>query len=233
MRRAASGSCSTSGKQGRHRYRFRIDGDIEIPDPASHFQPDDVHGPSEVIDHAYDWKCPDWNGRPWHDAVFSELHVGTFTPEGTFRAAIEKLDHLAATGITAIELMPVADFPGRWNWGYDGVLLFAPDSSYGRPDDLKALVDAAHARGLMVFLDVVYNHFGPEGNYLGRIAPQIFHRRADALGRRHRLSRAGGAPVRHRERAALARANTASTGCASMPCTPSSRRGEPDILQRV
>ena len=156
------------------RYRFEIDGGIEIPDPASHFQPDDVHGPSEVIDHRYEWKCPDWKGRPWHEAAFSEIHVGTFTPEGTFRAAIEKLDHLAATGLTALELMPLADFPGRWNWGYDGVLPFAPDSSYGRPEDLKALVDAAHARGLMVFLDVVYNHFGPEGNYLGRIAPRFF-----------------------------------------------------------
>ena len=95
-------------------------------------------------------------------------------PEGTFRAMIEKLDHLAETGITALELMPLADFPGRWNWGYDGVLQYAPDSSYGRPEDLKALIDAAHARGLMVFLDVVYNHFGPEGNYLGRIAPSFF-----------------------------------------------------------
>ena len=156
------------------RYRFEIDGDIEIPDPASHFQPDDVPGPSEVIDHRYEWRCSDWKGRPWHEGVFSEIHVGTFTREGTFRATIEKLDHLAATGITALELMPLADFPGRWNWGYDGVLPFAPDSRYGRPEDLKALIDAAHARGLMVFLDVVYNHFGPEGNYLGRIAPRFF-----------------------------------------------------------
>jgi malto-oligosyltrehalose trehalohydrolase len=156
------------------RYHFEIDGDIEIPDPASHFQPDDVPGPSEVIDHRYEWRCSDWKGRPWHEGVFSEIHVGTFTREGTFRVAIEKLDHLAATGITALELMPLADFPGRWNWGYDGVLPFAPDSRYGRPEDLKALVDAAHARGLMVFLDVVYNHFGPEGNYLGRIAPRFF-----------------------------------------------------------
>jgi maltooligosyltrehalose trehalohydrolase len=156
------------------RYRFRIDDDIEIADPASHFQPEDVHGPSEVIDHAYHWQCPNWKGRPWSDAVFLEAHVGTFTREGTFRSMMERLDHLAATGVTAVELMPVSDFPGRWNWGYDGVLLFAPDSSYGRPEDLKALIDAAHARGLMVFLDVVYNHFGPEGNYLGRIAPQFF-----------------------------------------------------------
>jgi maltooligosyltrehalose trehalohydrolase len=156
------------------RYRFRIDGRIEVPDPASHFQPEDVHQPSEVIDHDYAWTANDWRGRPWPEAVFLELHVGTLTPQGTFRSAIEKLDHVAATGITAIELMPVADFFGRRNWGYDGVLWYAPDSAYGRPDDLKALIDAAHARGLMVFLDVVYNHFGPEGNYLGQYAPQFF-----------------------------------------------------------
>ena len=155
-------------------YRFKVDGELEIPDPASHFQPDDVHGPSELIDHRYDWQCTGWTGRPWHETVFSEVHVGAFTPQGTFQAAIGKLDHLAATGITALELMPLADFPGRWNWGYDGALLFAPDSTYGRPKDLKALIDAAHARGLMVFLDVVYNHFGPEGNYLHRIAPDFF-----------------------------------------------------------
>jgi malto-oligosyltrehalose trehalohydrolase len=156
------------------RYRFKIDGEIEIPDPASHFQPDDVQGPSEVVDHAYEWKCTDWKGRTWEEAVFSEVHVGTFTRAGTFRAMIDKLDHLVDTGITALELMPLSDFPGRWNWGYDGVLPFAPDSAYGRPDDLKALIDAAHERGLMVFIDVVYNHFGPEGNYLPRIAPQFF-----------------------------------------------------------
>src|SRR6185312_14760942 len=146
-------------------YRFNIDGELDIPDPASHFQPHDVHGQSEVVDHAYDWQCRDWAGLPWERAVFSEVHVGTFTREGTFRAVADRLDHLAATGITALELMPLADFPGRWNWGYDGVLPFAPDSSYGRPEDLKALIDAAHARGLMVFLDVVYNHFGPAGRY--------------------------------------------------------------------
>ena len=156
------------------RYQFRVDGRIELPDPASHFQPEDVHKPSEVIDHAYAWAAREWRGRPWHEAVFLELHVGTFTPQGTFRGAIEKLDHVADAGFTAIELMPVADFSGRRNWGYDGVLWYAPDSAYGRPEDLKALIDAAHARGLMVFLDVVYNHFGPEGNYLGQYAPQFF-----------------------------------------------------------
>ncbi|HEX4556438.1 MAG TPA: malto-oligosyltrehalose trehalohydrolase [Xanthobacteraceae bacterium] len=157
------------------RYKFRIDGEVEVPDPASGFQPEDVGGPSEVIDHgAYEWRSPEWRGRPWEDAAILELHVGTFTPERSFRAAIDKLDHVAQAGFTAIELMPVADFAGSRNWGYDGVLLYAPDSAYGRPDDLRALVDAAHQRGLMVLLDVVYNHFGPEGNYLGRYAPQFF-----------------------------------------------------------
>ena len=160
-------------KPGAH-YQFRIDGEIVIPDPGSRFQPQDVNGPSEVIEQRYAWTTPDWKGRRWEETVIYELHVGAFTPEGTYRALIERLDHLVETGITALELMPVADFPGRWNWGYDGVLPFAPDSAYGRPEDLKALIDAAHARGLMVFLDVVYNHFGPEGNYLPRIAPQFF-----------------------------------------------------------
>jgi malto-oligosyltrehalose trehalohydrolase len=145
-------------------YRFVLTDDLRVPDPASRYQPHDVHGPSEVVDPAaYDWKDAAWSGRPWHEAVLYELHVGTFTPEGTFRAAIGKLDHLCALGVTALEIMPVGDFPGRRNWGYDGVLPYAPDGAYGRPEDLKALIDAAHARGLMVLLDVVYNHFGPEG----------------------------------------------------------------------
>jgi malto-oligosyltrehalose trehalohydrolase len=177
MRRSDDGwfKLMIPGARPGDRYKFRIDGGIEVPDPASSFQPEDVHGPSEVIDHAaFEWQSRGWSGRRWHECVFLELHVGTFTREGTFRAVIDKLDDIAATGITAIELMPVADFPGRWNWGYDGVLLYAPDSAYGRPEDLKALVDAAHQRGLMVFLDVVYNHFGPEGNYLASYAPQFF-----------------------------------------------------------
>jgi malto-oligosyltrehalose trehalohydrolase len=156
-------------------YKFRIDGAVDIPDPASAFQPQDVAGPSEVIDHTtYQWRAQDWRGRPWQEAVLIETHVGTFTPAGTYRAMIERLDHLVATGFTALELMPLADFPGQRNWGYDGVLWYAPDSAYGRPDDLKLLVDEAHQRGLMVFLDVVYNHFGPEGNYLGQYAPSFF-----------------------------------------------------------
>jgi maltooligosyltrehalose trehalohydrolase len=156
-------------------YKFRIDDALDIPDPASAFQPQDVAGPSEVINHgAYQWRALDWRGRPWHEAVLIETHVRTFTPEGTYRAMIDRLDHLVATGFTALELMPLADFPGKRNWGYDGVLWYAPDSVYGRPDDLKALIDEAHLRGLMVFLDVVYNHFGPEGNYLGQYAPSFF-----------------------------------------------------------
>jgi maltooligosyltrehalose trehalohydrolase len=157
------------------RYKFRIDGEIDVPDPASAFQPDDVSGPSEVIDHAsYQWRAGEWRGRPWQETVLIETHVGTFTPEGSYRAMIEKLDHLARSGITALELMPLADFAGKRGWGYDGVLWYAPDSAYGRPEDLKTLIDEAHLRGLMVFLDVVYNHFGPEGNYLGRYAPNFF-----------------------------------------------------------
>ena len=163
------------GVQAGTRYKFRIDGDTDVPDPASAFQPDDVSGPSEVIDQAsYPWRAADWRGRPWPETVLLETHVGTFTKEGTYRAMIGKLDYLVASGITAVELMPLADFAGARNWGYDGVLWYAPDSAYGRPDDLKALIDAAHLRGLMVFLDVVYNHFGPEGNYLGRYAPSFF-----------------------------------------------------------
>ncbi|BAU48062.1 1,4-alpha-glucan branching protein [Sulfurifustis variabilis] len=160
------------------RYRYRIDGGLVVPDPASRFQPDDVHGPSELIDPgAWEWTDRAWRGRPWDEAVLYELHVGSFTPEGTYAGVQGRLDHLKAVGVTAIELMPLADFPGARNWGYDGVLPFAPDSRYGRPEDLKALVQAAHAKNLMVFLDVVYNHFGPEGNYLSAYAAPFFTER--------------------------------------------------------
>jgi len=162
------------------RYRFVLPDGLRVPDPASRYQPADVHGPSEVIDPAaYVWRDAGWTGRPWPEAIVYELHIGAFTPQGTFRAAIAKLEHLAALGVTAIEIMPIGDFPGRRNWGYDGVLPYAPDSSYGRPEDLKALVEAAHIRGLTVLLDVVYNHFGPEGAYIHAIAPQIFTDRHD------------------------------------------------------
>jgi maltooligosyltrehalose trehalohydrolase len=157
------------------RYAFRIDGGLVVPDPASRSNPDDVHRASQLVDPAaFRWPDAGWRGRPWHEAVIYELHVGCFTPEGTFRAAIGRLDDLVALGVTAIELMPVADFPGRRGWGYDGVLLFAPESGYGSPDALKQLVAAAHARGLMVLLDVVYNHFGPDGNYLHAYAAEAF-----------------------------------------------------------
>jgi malto-oligosyltrehalose trehalohydrolase len=157
------------------RYRYRVDGELAVPDPAARWNPGDVHGASAVVDPgAFDWTDGRWRGRPWHDAVVYELHVGTFSPQGTFRGVTERLDHVVALGATAIELMPLADFPGARNWGYDGVLAFAPDARYGTPEDLKALVVAAHARGLMVLIDVVYNHFGPEGNYLHRLAPPFF-----------------------------------------------------------
>ncbi len=157
------------------KYRFRIDGDLRVPDPASRFQPDDIHGASEVIDPtAYAWRHNDWKGRPWEETVLYELHVGTFSPEGTYQGVIDRLDYLVALGVTAIELMPLADFPGKRDWGYNGAYPYAPDASYGRPEDLKALVDAAHGHGLMVFLDVVYNHFGPEGNYLHAYAKRFF-----------------------------------------------------------
>ena len=160
------------------KYIFQIDEGQKVPDPASRFQGKDVHAPSEVIDPtAFDWKDLSWKGRPWEEAVVYELHVGTFTPAGTFAAVRERLDYLADLGVTALELMPVADFAGKRNWGYDGVYPFAPDSSYGRPEDLKELVQNAHSRGLMILLDVVYNHFGPEGNYLGCYAPQFFTER--------------------------------------------------------
>ncbi|HEY6863977.1 MAG TPA: malto-oligosyltrehalose trehalohydrolase, partial [Burkholderiales bacterium] len=160
---------------GGERYRYRIDSDLLVPDPASRFNPDDVHGPSELVDPlAYEWRDAAWRGRPWEDAVIYELHVGTFSAEGTYAGVERRLDELAGVGVTAVELMPLADFPGTRGWGYDGVLPYAPDASYGRPEDLKRLVDGAHARGLMMFLDVVYNHFGPDGNYLHSYAPRFF-----------------------------------------------------------
>ncbi len=150
------------------RYQYVVDGDGPFPDPASRFQPEGVHGVSEVTDpHAYAWGDSGWRRPPLRDLVVYELHIGTFTPEGTFAAAIKKLPCLCDLGIKALQIMPVADFPGTRNWGYDGVSLFAPARCYGRPDELKALVDAAHALGLAVALDVVYNHLGADGNYLG------------------------------------------------------------------
>ena len=160
------------------RYDFQIDGNQRVPDPASRFQPTGVHGPSEIVDPSgFDWRDEGWSGRPWKESVIYELHVGTFTPEGTFAAAEKKLEYLAEVGVTAIELMPLSDFPGTRNWGYDGVLPYSPARCYGRPEDLKSFIQAAHARGMMVLLDVVYNHFGPEGNYLPLYAHDFFTER--------------------------------------------------------
>ena len=162
---------TSSGTQ----YQFVIEGKQAVSDPASRFQPAGVHGPSEVVNpRSYEWHDANWHGRSWHEAVIYEMHVGIFSPEGTYAAAEEKLEYLADLGVTAIELMPISCFPGERNWGYDGVLPYAPTANYGRPEDLKHFIDAAHARNLMVFLDVVYNHFGPEGNYLCLYAPQFF-----------------------------------------------------------
>lgn len=152
-------------------YAFCLDGSEPIPDPRSCWQPEGVHGPSRVIDHEFPWSDQKWNALPLASAIVYELHVGTFTPEGTFTAAIDKLGHLVELGITHVELMPVAESPGQWGWGYDGVDIFAPNHHYGTPDDLKRLVNACHQRGLAVLLDVVYNHFGPDGNYLGKFGP--------------------------------------------------------------
>lgn len=161
-------------------YRFRPHGPknplgLAVPDPASRFQPFGVHALSEVIDpDRYSWGDGAWVGRPWEETILYELHVGAFTPEGTYLGVMERLDHLVDLGVTAIELMPVAAGPGRRGWGYDGVCPFAPFAPYGRPEELKQLVDTAHQRGLMVFMDVVYNHFGPEGNYLHLYAESFF-----------------------------------------------------------
>ncbi|TWU01173.1 malto-oligosyltrehalose trehalohydrolase [Stieleria varia] len=155
------------------RYFYSVDSGPPRPDPASRFQPEGVHGPSEVVDTAFSWTDDEWQGVSREDLVIYELHIGAFTESGTFVSAIDRLDELVELGITAIELMPVAASAGRWNWGYDGVAFFAPSAAYGTPDDFRRLVDAAHQRGLAVLLDVVYNHLGPEGNYLGDFGPYL------------------------------------------------------------
>jgi maltooligosyltrehalose trehalohydrolase len=153
-------------------YQFIINDGKPLPDPRSAWQPFGIHGPSRVVDHsAFEWTDPDWQARPLSAAIIYELHVGTFTPAGTFRSVIGCLDHLVDLGVTHVELMPVNEFSGDWGWGYDGVDLFAPHHGYGAPDDLKALVNACHSKGLGVLLDVVYNHFGPAGNYVGQFGP--------------------------------------------------------------
>ncbi len=159
------------------RYRYRLDGEGPFPDPASRHQPEGVHGPSEVIDPAYPWTDEGWGALDPDATVLYEMHIGAFTPEGTFAAAAERLEHLARLGVDAVQVMPVADFPGDHNWGYDGVALFAPSRANGRPEDLRAFVDRAHALGIGVVLDVVYNHFGPDGAYHSRFSPAYFTER--------------------------------------------------------
>ncbi len=177
MRREADGYVSAKLRcAAGSRYRYRLPDGRAVPDPAARAQAESVHGPSLVVDpHAYVWRHPGWRGRPWHETVLYELHPGLL---GGFRGVMAQLPRLQALGVTAVELMPVACCPGRWNWGYDGVLPFAPDPGLGTPEELKALVDAAHGLGLMMFLDVVYNHFGPDGNHLHAYAAPFF--RTDA-----------------------------------------------------
>jgi len=173
MERAEDGSfTSCIACEDGARYHYRVDGGAPVPDPASRYQPDGVHGDSQLYyPDQFAWQTTDWQGRPWDEVVLYELHVGTC---GGYAGVMAQLPELKAMGITAIELMPLNEFPGRRNWGYDGVQPYAPESAYGTPDELKTLIDQAHALGLMVFLDVVYNHFGPEGNYLGQYASGFF-----------------------------------------------------------
>jgi maltooligosyltrehalose trehalohydrolase len=165
-------------------YTFVLDGQVNVPDPRSFWQPHGVHGPSRYVDHTlFKWSDHNWQARPLESALIYELHVGTFTDEGTFDAAVGKLDHLTDLGVTHVELMPVAAFQGKRGWGYDGVSLFAPHEAYGGPIALKRLVDACHARGLAVLLDVVYNHLGPSGNYLPQFGPYFSERHSTPWGK--------------------------------------------------
>jgi maltooligosyltrehalose trehalohydrolase len=166
------------------RYYFLLDGgDYRYPDPASRFQPEGVHGPSEVIDpSAYSWKDAGWKGISLKGQVLSEIHLGTFTPEGTYAAAAEKLSLLKEVGITAVEVMPVAEYAGSYGWGYDGVQLYAPTRNHGTPDDFRRFVDVAHGLGMGVILDVVYNHFGPEGNYAPAFSEHYFSKKHKGTG---------------------------------------------------
>jgi maltooligosyltrehalose trehalohydrolase len=164
-------------------YQYLLDGNLERPDPVSRFRPEGVHGPSRIVDPAaYRWSDQAWRGLEPHQLAIYELHIGTFTPQGTFESAITRLPYLRELGVTAIEVMPVAEFPGGRNWGYDGVSLYAPQSTYGGPEGFKRLVDAAHAEGLAVLLDVVYNHLGPEGNYVGDFGPYFSDRHQTLWG---------------------------------------------------
>ena len=178
-------------------YGYRLDGDGPFPDPRSSWQPDGVHGPSRVVDHdAFPWTDDGWRGAHLPSLVIYELHIGTFTSEGTFDAAIQRLDHLVELGVNAVEVMPVAEFPGDRNWGYDGVDLYAPHTAYGGPGGFKRFVDACHHRGIAVVLDVVYNHLGPEGNYLGRFGPYFTDFYATPWGDAVNYDRSGSDEVR-------------------------------------
>lgn len=178
-------------------YAFVIDGGEPLPDPRSPWQPNGIHGPSRTVDHAaFRWTDQHWRAPALSSAIFYELHVGTFTRQGTFIAAIDKLDYLADLGVTHIELMPIAEFSGHRGWGYDGVDLYAPHHVYGEPDDLKRLINACHARRLAVFLDVVYNHLGPAGNYLGRFGPYFSRRYATPWGQAMNFDGPGSDEVR-------------------------------------
>jgi maltooligosyltrehalose trehalohydrolase len=186
MKASADGwwSATVSDAGPGSRYGYRLNGDEHaLPDPRSPWQPDGVHGLSCIVDHsAFRWTDANWQAKPLASALIYELHIGTFTPEGTYRAAAERLDHLASLGVTHVELMPVNQFSGQWGWGYDGVDLYAPHRTYGTPDDLKSFVDEAHGRGLAVLLDVVYNHLGPAGNYLSRFGPYFTTRHRTPWG---------------------------------------------------
>jgi maltooligosyltrehalose trehalohydrolase len=190
-------TCFVPGASAGDRYVYSIDGSDPRPDPASRFQPGGVHGPSEIVDpHGFRWQHHPRTVRPLRELTLYELHIGAFTPEGTFAAARQRLGELHELGITAIELMPVADFAGARNWGYDGVCLFAPSRNYGRPDDLRAFVDAAHGLGIAVILDVVYNHLGPEGAYLPQFYPAYLTARQTPWGGGVNLDEPGSEVVR-------------------------------------
>ena len=177
-------------------YRYRLDNDKERPDPASRYQPQGVHGPSQVVDNRFDWSDSDWRGLPLEKYIFYELHTGAFTPQGTFEAIIPRLPALKDLGVTAIELMPAAQFPGNRNWGYDGVYPYAVQASYGGPGALKALVNACHQEGIAAVLDVVYNHLGPEGNYLADFGPYFTDFYKTPWGQAVNFDRAGSDEVR-------------------------------------
>src|SRR4051812_46923547 len=199
MAREADGHFNVADPDARAggRYWFRLDDDRLVPDPASRFQPDGPHGPSQYVQPSFRWTDSDWRGLCRDGQAIYEMHIGTFTPEGTWAAAARELAELARIGITVIEMMPVADFPGEFGWGYDGVDLFAPTRLYGTPDDLRAFVNEAHSLGLGVILDVVYNHFGPDGNYLGIYSDDYLHReRGNEWGDSINFDGDNSAPVR-------------------------------------